>query len=207
MPILRSCFAVSRDPWCGYKTTWRTAARTVIEEELNLETILQTDCLLLQFFVFLPHTWWLLSLVLLPASSPIFIPLYHPYLNTFFFLINKKPHLLSHSFRVPKPLIKHYRCPMVTMFVIPRLVLFNGNLTRKMYSLGVIRSWQGGRKSPNTTAPGKHKIQSQTQLGEKQVLWGLVVLWLLFNIVQGPLALVLRLISSSLLLTCREMLW
>lgn len=86
MPILGRWFAVSRDPHCGYKTTWSTAASTATEIELNLETVLQINCLLLQFsFVFLPRSWWLLSLVLPPVASPIFIPLYHPHLDIFFF--------------------------------------------------------------------------------------------------------------------------
>lgn len=86
IPVLERWFAVSRDPHRGYKTTWSTAASTVTEIELNLEAVLQINCLLLRLpFVFVPRTWWLLSLVLLPVTSPIFIPLYHPYLDTFFF--------------------------------------------------------------------------------------------------------------------------
>lgn len=117
MPVWGRCSAVSRDPHRGYKTTGSPAASTVTETELNLEAVLQINCLLLWLsFVFLPRTWWLLSLVLLPVTSPIFIPLYPPYLDTF--LIS----LLSHSDRAPKLLIKHCKHPIVTMLLIPKLV-------------------------------------------------------------------------------------
>lgn len=62
--LLEGDFAVSRDAWCGYKTTWRTVAGEVLEAEPNLDTVLQINSVLLQlFFVFASHAWWSLAIL------------------------------------------------------------------------------------------------------------------------------------------------
>lgn len=80
MPILRRWFSVSRDPRCRYKAIQRTAARAVMTE-LNLETVLQINCLLLQFFfVFFP------SHLLAFSSCPLSCDFshFHPTLSALF---------------------------------------------------------------------------------------------------------------------------
>lgn len=61
------------------------------------------------------------------CDSSCFHPTLLPLFKYFFCLFL----LLSHSDSIPKPRIKHYKHGMVTMFVITRLVFFNGNLQEK----------------------------------------------------------------------------
>lgn len=153
--------------------------------------------------VFPPHTWWLLTLVFLPVISPIFI--HHPYLIFFFLFFFFK--LLSHSLRVPKPLIKDYKYPVVIKFVIPRLVLFKENLRKNIFlrihqKLTMRHKWKIQRKQH------QESIRSKARLSLGKNKWSENQWWRGFSLsVQRPLAVAPRLISSSVLLTCREMLW